>query len=71
MPGMHGHHLAQKLQASQPGLSVLFVSGYTEHPVVADSPSGAGVSFLQKPVVPAALTERVRQMIRSARVKVR
>lgn len=67
MPGMQGPELAAELRAARPGLAVLFVSGYTERLIVADSTSDDGVAFLQKPIVPEALTKRVREMLRRER----
>ncbi|HWO12899.1 MAG TPA: response regulator, partial [Polyangiaceae bacterium] len=64
MPGMNGPEVAAVLRASRPELAVLYVSGYTEHPVVARWRSEGSVSFLQKPIVPEALTRRVRELLR-------
>jgi hypothetical protein len=43
------------------------VSGYTERPIVADSTRDDGMTFLQKPIVPEALTKRVREVLRRER----
>ena len=34
MPGVGGRELAERLRASRPGLKVLYLSGYTDDPVV-------------------------------------
>ena len=67
MPGMHGPELAAELRAGRPGLAVLYVSGYTERPVIDHSLGDEGVAFLQKPIVPEALTQRVHELLKRAR----
>ncbi len=62
MPRIGGPELATRLRAKRPGLKVLFTSGYTEDTLdVQDLDSGQ--AFLQKPYLPAALTERVRRLL--------
>ncbi len=59
MPGMSGPVLAERLVAARPGLKVLFMSGYSEEALLRD-----GVSvLLPKPVTPAALTTKVREVL--------
>jgi len=67
MPGMHGPELAAELRATRPGLAVLYISGYTERPVIDHSLGDEAVAFLQKPIVPEALTARVHELLRRAR----
>jgi two-component system cell cycle sensor histidine kinase/response regulator CckA len=55
MPGMSGPQLAARLTDLQPGLPVLFISGYTESP--GELPAGA--SLLRKPFTSAALLREV------------
>ncbi|HVO21985.1 MAG TPA: ATP-binding protein [Anaeromyxobacter sp.] len=66
MPGQDGHALASVLRLRHEGLSVLFVSGYTQdvlhHRGVLDS----GVQFLPKPFTPAALLARIRTILDQA-----
>jgi len=62
MPRIGGPELAMRLRSRRPGLRVLFTSGYTEDTLVLQEldPSQA---FLQKPYMPASLTERVRALL--------
>jgi nitrogen-specific signal transduction histidine kinase/ActR/RegA family two-component response regulator len=68
MPGMNGPALAQQLVGRQPGLKVLFISGYADLAVTLDA-NNPNVSFLSKPFQAAALSARVRDILnRPARV---
>ena len=63
MPGMNGKQLAEKLGKIQPGLHVLFTSGYTDdaifHLGVLDSQS----MFIQKPFSVDDLAAKIRQVL--------
>jgi signal transduction histidine kinase/CheY-like chemotaxis protein len=62
MPSMGGPALARKLSARRPGLKVLFMSGYTDD-AVGRGELGPRDAFLQKPVDPAMLARKVRQVL--------
>ena len=66
MPGIGGRELARKLQALRPGISVLYLSGYTEDHVVTQGALGPGTGFLQKPFTLQNLAKKVREVIRSS-----
>ncbi len=63
MPQMGGKELAARLTERQPGLRILYVSGYTENAIVHHGVLDKGIVFLQKPFMPDALLERVRQIL--------
>jgi CheY-like chemotaxis protein len=63
MPGMGGRALADRLQASRPGLRVLFVSGYAESEVIEHGEPGPETAFVQKPFTPEELALQVRALI--------
>jgi two-component system cell cycle sensor histidine kinase/response regulator CckA len=65
MPKMNGRQLAEKIMVFRPGLKVLFVSGYTDHAIVAQGILEPGIEFLQKPFTPEALSRRVREVLDS------
>src|SRR6267143_1387894 len=63
MPEMGGRELAQRLTARQPGLKVLFLSGYTDDAIVHHGVLYAGVAFLQKPFKPDDLVRKIRAVL--------
>jgi FixJ family two-component response regulator len=60
MPGVNGPDLVEQLRRRFPEIKALFMSGYTDHAVLANGALQAGVNFLQKPFVPEVLAKRVR-----------
>ncbi|MEO5823969.1 MAG: PAS domain S-box protein [Vicinamibacteraceae bacterium] len=63
MPGRNGRELARDALEFQPGLPVLFMSGYADRTFGPDGPGGLGDAFLQKPFALDVLVARVRQVI--------
>jgi PAS domain S-box-containing protein len=66
MAGLNGRELSEALAMIQPGLPVLFMSGYTGDEVLARSLLPAKAPFIQKPFVPEELVARVRLLLASA-----
>ncbi|MBL9094908.1 MAG: PAS domain-containing protein [Planctomycetaceae bacterium] len=66
MPEMGGRELAEHLHAIRPGLSVLYLSGYTDDQMVRHGVSQAETAFLQKPFTVEALAAKVRQVLDAA-----
>jgi two-component system cell cycle sensor histidine kinase/response regulator CckA len=63
MPEMGGRELAQSLALSDPGLPILFMSGYTGEDVVQRGLLDPGAPFQQKPFTPITLATKVRAML--------
>lgn len=61
MPRSHGDQPAARLRAEQPGLPVLFVSGYAAAALGGRLP--AGTRLLQKPFSPDELLRHVRETL--------
>jgi CheY-like chemotaxis protein len=56
MPGMSGPELAERLQGENPGLRVLYMSGYPNEELVRKR-----LAFLPKPFNPAGLARKIRE----------
>ena len=64
MPGpLRSPELARKARARQPGLVVLFTSGYTENAIVHGGRLDAGVELLAKPYTRDALARKIRLVL--------
>lgn len=63
LPGMSGEELADRLQASAPGLVVLFLSGYALEGDNDLRDVAGGRRLLQKPFSVESLIEAVRQVL--------
>lgn len=63
LPRVGGRELAQRLKAQRPELLVLFMSGYTNESVTVHQLLESDAAYLQKPLTPRALKNRVREVL--------
>jgi two-component system cell cycle sensor histidine kinase/response regulator CckA len=63
MPGMSGDKLAQVLLAERPHMKVIFTSGYAADMIAQRGLLAPGTAFLPKPVTPASITAKVRDVL--------
>ena len=63
MPNMTGRELADKARASQPGLKVLYTSGYTRDAIIHGGRLEPGVDMIAKPFTYHALGQQVRDVL--------
>jgi two-component system cell cycle sensor histidine kinase/response regulator CckA len=63
MPGLGGRQLAERLRERQPGLRVLFMSGYTTDEVLRQGIQEEEEHFIQKPFTPDGLARKVRDVL--------
>ncbi len=66
MPGMSGREVFHALQALEPGLRVLLVSGYSEGDDVQDLLEAGALGLLGKPFRLAKLKERIQELLQLA-----
>ena len=63
MPDMNGKRLAEALADTNPGLKVLFISGYASDIIAPHGVLEKGVEFLEKPFNTGTLLRRVREVL--------
>ncbi|HKG45360.1 MAG TPA: response regulator [Pyrinomonadaceae bacterium] len=63
MPGMSGNDMSRILLKKQPGMPVVYMSGYTDDAIVQHGVLEPGINFLQKPFTPGALALKVREVL--------
>lgn len=63
MPGLDGRSLATRVSQMQPGIRILFISGYTEDREVQSGRLAPGTAFLPKPFPHSALVDAVNRLL--------
>lgn len=63
MPDMNGRELAGVIESLQPGIKVLFMSGYTDNIIAQEGILEPGFNFIPKPLVPTLLTAKIRSIL--------
>jgi two-component system, cell cycle sensor histidine kinase and response regulator CckA len=61
MPGMNGRTLSRKIQNDQPGIKVIYISGFSGGAVSAEDVAAEGAVFVSKPFSPEALLKTVKE----------
>jgi PAS domain S-box-containing protein len=65
MPGMNGPELVKILREKQPGLRVLYISGYPRSVVNKHGTLPEGIQLLGKPFTPALFLKTIQEMLES------
>jgi FixJ family two-component response regulator len=60
---MNGSQMVEEIATMRPGVSVLFMSGYTDTAIIRDGNFDESTAFLQKPFSPTVLGRKVREML--------
>lgn len=63
MPGMNGRVLAEQLLPRQPGMRVLYMSGYTDSFIAGHGVLDVGTHLLHKPFTDEVLIRKVREVL--------
>jgi two-component system cell cycle sensor histidine kinase/response regulator CckA len=63
MPGINGRVLADRLRPLQPGIKVLYMSGYTDSAIAEHGVLEPGTYLLHKPFTEEALLQKVREVL--------
>jgi len=63
MPFMNGRNLANEISAFQPGIKVLFMSGYVGDPDILAAVQDADLPFLAKPFTGSTLARKIREAL--------
>ncbi len=63
MPEISGSELAAMLRTQQPGLRVLYISGYADDVLDRHGLLESLDQFIQKPFMPLALASKVREIL--------
>ena len=67
MPQMSGPEVAEKILTVRPEIKVLYMSGYTDHPVFDQGGVSRQNGFLPKPFSPPVLAKKVREVLDSVK----
>ncbi len=63
MPGMDGRQLSKRIRAVEPGVKVVFMSGYTADVIAQRGVQDDGVQFLSKPFTRDDLARKLRKAL--------
>jgi CheY-like chemotaxis protein len=63
MPKKNGKEAYDIIKQARPGIKVLFMSGYSEHVATNKNIHEEGLYFLQKPVIPDKLANKISEII--------
>jgi hypothetical protein len=68
MPRMTGRQVAERLASVRPTTRILFMTGYTDDPVLRRHLSDAHTALLAKPFTPDRLLRRVREVLEAPEI---
>ncbi|MCH7802379.1 MAG: response regulator, partial [Chloroflexi bacterium] len=63
MPEMGGRQLAEQIRQMWPTIKIIYISGYTNDEISESGITETGAGFMQKPFTPAALAQKVREVL--------
>ena len=63
MPEMGGRQLTEQIRQKWPTIKIIYMSGYTNDEISESGITETGAGFMQKPFTPAALAQKVREVL--------
>ena len=63
MPEMNGRELSEQMQQLDPGLKILFMSGYTADVIAHRGILDEGINFISKPFSPKEMAAKIREVL--------
>ena len=66
MPQMSGLELGRRIAASDPGTRILYMTGYSAHPLVQAGAANGAIDILHKPFTAEELLQKVRETLDAA-----
>ena len=63
MPGLNGPELYERLAAKRSSLKVLYMSGYSDVPILGNYVLEQSASYIRKPFTPTLLAQKVREVL--------
>ena len=55
--------MAEQIASLHPDIQALYMSGYTDDPVLSKEIIGPAAEFLQKPLTPSVLPKKLREIL--------
>jgi len=65
LPGMNGMELYKKISETRPGISAIYISGYTASVIAHNGTLDEKINFIQKPFSISDFTKKVREVLDS------
>jgi signal transduction histidine kinase/CheY-like chemotaxis protein len=66
MPGMNGQELLDAIKVNRPAIKSVIMSGYTDKIVIQHGILKTGENFINKPLLPIALANKIREVLDAA-----
>ncbi len=63
MPGMNGRELIETIKIDHPGIKAILMSGYTDNVVAHHGVLKPGIIFINKPLLPIAMANKIREVL--------
>jgi two-component system, cell cycle sensor histidine kinase and response regulator CckA len=63
MPDVSGFEVVRRVRELSSPIPALFMSGYSDHPLLRGEGAQPGINFLQKPFAPETLARKVREVL--------